>query len=369
MTTRRRSICKTMCKAALVSGALLIAAACTGFPSGQATQATTPSTSAFASIEIWPPGPRPASAFMLSTWVYPFTHGQADFYGWDGTFLRTVDGPGNLLASVDGRYFVNFTTAQLRTSTGELVRAFTEPTLASGSTSLNWAGDGDYFCGLERNSAGFDAVVEDLPGHVQRFRLDVPAELIPPDGLRAMNIECSLSTNRAVVFGGSLPHYRAALMSMADGHLLKDVQMDENVGGVGRSPDLHWLAATDPRPDGWETELVDLTDGSIGAKLDGYFATFTPDSQNLVGITNTGVAAVIDWRTRSQLWSEPGDLTAMFLSDPSTNKLLLRLSTGSPGAGTATNAYWIVNGKGSGFRFNPRSCVPIEAPPAGVCTF
>jgi hypothetical protein len=306
---------------------------------------------------------------MLSTWVSPGAHGHADFYRWDGSFLRTVEAPGNLLASIDGRYFVNFTTGQLWSSTSQLVRGFTEPTLDQGSTSLNWAADGDYFCGLETSGAGYSLVVEDVAGKVQRIRLDVPSDLVPPDGLRAMGVECSLTSGRALVFGGSLPRYRAALMSLPDGHPVSDYQMTTGYSGGG-SPNLHWLAATKPGNNGGSTEVVDLTDGTIQAQLDGTFASFTPDSAHLVGTDSHGVAALVDWRTKMELWSGPGHLSGIIASsDPSTNMMLLWLSTGWPQAGTDTYDYWIVSGAGSGRRFNPRDCVSIEASPARVCSF
>ena len=155
---------------------------------------------------------------MLATWLPTGPQARADFYAWDGSFLRTVQAPGNFLPSVDGRYFVNFTTGQLWSSTSHLVRPFTEPALDQGSTSLNWAADGDYFCGLETGTAGFSLVVEDVAGKIQRIRLDVPSDLVTPDGLRSMGVECSLTSSRALVFGGSYPGYRAALMSLPDGH-------------------------------------------------------------------------------------------------------------------------------------------------------
>jgi hypothetical protein len=354
---------------------IAIALAACEIPQGHAVASKTPASEtrtapAFVSIDIWPPGPRQASAFMLSTWVYPFTHGHADFYGWDGSFLRTLEAPGNLLASVDGHYFVNFTTGELWSSTGELVRAFTEPTLAEGSTSLNWAADGDYLCGLESSGAGFMLVVEDVAGNVQRIQLNVPSDLVPPDGLRAMGITCSLTMSRAVVFGGSLPHVRAVLMSLPDGHPLSDYQLGTDYFGSESSPNLRWLAATHSGKNGWSTEVVDLSDGTPKAQLDGYFATFTPDSEHLVGTDGHGAAAVVDWRTKTALWNGPGHLeTVMAQSDPATNMMLLQLSVGSTQRGPSKFDYWIVNGQGSGRRFKPRDCASIEASPTRVCWF
>jgi hypothetical protein len=306
---------------------------------------------------------------MLSTWVYPFSQGHADFYGWDGSFLRTVEAPGNLLSSSDGRYFVNFTTHELRSSTGQLVRAFTEPTLEQGSTRLNWAPDGDYFCGLETRRAGFSLVVEDVAGNVQRIHLDVPSDIVPTDGLRAMSVVCSLTSSRALVFGGSYPHYRTALVSLPDGRAVSDFQMDAGQVSSG-SPNLHWLAVTNPGNNGLHTEVVDLTDGTVQAELDGYFGSFTPDSEHLVGTNGRGVATIVDWRTKTELWTGPSRLASVVgVSDPPTNRMLLWLSTGWAQAGTETYDYWIVATGGSGQRFTPRDCVSIESSPARVCSF
>ncbi len=305
---------------------------------------------------------------MLSTWVSPGT-GHAEFYGWDGSFLRTVEVPGNLRASIDGRFFVNSTTGQLWSSTGQVVRGFTEPTLDQGSTSLNWAADGDYFCGLETRGAGHFLVVEDVAGKIQRIQLNVPSDVVPPDGLRSMGVECSLTSSRALVFGGSFPRFRAALMSLPDGHPILDHQMTADSSG-GASPNLQWLAATTQGINGISTEVVDLTDGTVQAQLDGAFASFTPDSTHLVGTDGHGVAAVVDWRTKTELWSGPGHLSAiMASSDPATHMMLLWISTGEPQAGTDTYDYWIVDGAGSGRRFNPQGCVSFEASPARVCSF
>jgi hypothetical protein len=325
-------------------------------------------------IQIWPPGSRPPSTFLLSKWVAPFTHGQDDFYGWDGSFLRTIDVPGLLLASVDGRYFVNFTTGQLWSSAGVLVRPFTEPTLAQGSTSLNWAPDGDYFCALERSTTGFDLIVEDVAGHVQRTQLEVPSDLIPSNGLAAMNIGCSLTANRAVVHGGSYPNYRIAVMSLPDGNLMTDYLIGTDYSGVGTSPDMHWLVTSKPDPTvphvGWRSEVVDLTTGTVQANLEGYFASFTPDSQHVVGSDGLDLAAVVDWRSNTELWRGPASLnTILASSDPTADSMLLQVSTGSPLAGTEIDDYWIVDGHGAGFRFNPRDCVSIVASPARKCWY
>ena len=343
-------------------------------PTPTALPATAKPTSAPIQIDIWPPGPRPASVFMLSRWVAPFTHGRADFYDWNGTFLWGLDAPGNLLASVDGRYFVNFTTGQLWSSVGVLVRPFVEPTLEQGSISFNWASDGDYFCSLERNATGFNLVVEDVAGNIQRTHLDVPVDLVPTDGLRAMNISCSLTANRAVVFGGSYPNNGVALMSLPDGSLIKETWLEAGYDGSGTSPDMHWLVTS--KPDltvptvGWRAEVIDLTTGSVQAHLNGFFASFTPDSQHVVGVGGHGLAAVVDWRSNTELWRGPGWFnTIVARSEPTTNSMLLQVSTGSAQAGTEIDDYWIVGGNGAGFRFNPRDCVSIVASPARVCWY
>lgn len=338
----------------------------TGPSATSAPPSPRPTASPYVSIDIWPPEPRSASAFMLSTWVAPFTQGQADFYSWDGSYLRTVQAPGSLLASVDGRYFVNFTTNQLFSSTGQLVRDFTEPDVEVGSTTLNWASDGDYFCGLESGAAGYSVVVEDVAGHFQRFHIDVPTDLIPPDGLRSMGIDCSLTGNRALVFGGTAES-RVALMSLPDGQPIADFQFDSGYWWGGVSPDLRWVTTINSA-NGGDTEVVDLTTGTIQAHLNGYFDSFTPDSQHLVGTDGQGAASVVDWRTKNELWRGLGHVAMIMAhSDPSTNKVLLWLSTGSTQGGTDTYDYWIVDASGSSLRFNARSCASFVASAARVC--
>jgi hypothetical protein len=303
---------------------------------------------------------------MLSTWVAPFTHGEADFYSWDGSYLRTVDAPGALGASVDGRYFVNLTTNQLFSSTGQLVRDFTEPDVEVGSTALNWASDGDYFCGLESGAAGYSVVVEDVAGHVQRFHIDVPTDLIPPDGLRSMGIVCSLTGSRALVFGGTAES-RVALMSLPDGQPIVDFQFDSGYSGLNESLDLRWAVAAN-WANGGDTEVVDLKTGTVQVHLNGNFDSFTPDSQHLVGTDGQGAASMVDWRTKNELWRGLGHLAMIVAhSDPSTNKVLLWLSTGSAQGGTDTYDYWIVDASGSSVRFNPRSCASFVASAARVC--
>jgi hypothetical protein len=304
---------------------------------------------------------------MVSAWIAPFDHGNADFYSWDGSYQRTLDAPGNLLASIDGHYFVNLTTHQLSSSTGIVVRSFTEPGLDQGSTALNWASDGDYFCGMQRSRTGYWLVLEDVAGNVQDIRMDVPSDVVAPDGIRSMGIQCSLTANRALVFGGSYPHSRVALISLPDGHPIADVILDTDSRGAGSS-DLRWLAATNSYGiGGSKTEVVDLTNGAIDARLDGYFPSFTPDSQHLVGTDERGAAALVDWRSKTELWTGPGYFNGVLDSDPATNKVLLTISNGWAQAGTEVDDYWIVAGSGSGFRFNPAGCTPIEASPARVC--
>ncbi|HZQ49310.1 MAG TPA: hypothetical protein VFB69_03280 [Candidatus Dormibacteraeota bacterium] len=298
----------------------------------------------------------------------------SDFYGWDGSFLRSVPVPGaGSLASVDGHYFVTFnadSSGKLWNSSGRVIRDFDEPTVEQGMSTLNWAADGDYFCGLESHGAGYSVVVEDVAGRFQHFPLDLPADVLSPDGLRFMSVECSLTSHRALISGdfdvnGVFSHTQVALMSLPDGHEISDVRLD--TGSGGGSPDLHWYAAFDSDSAGWHTEIIDLTDGTISGKLDGYFQ-FAPDSHHVVGTDGHGVAAVVDWRTKAELWKGPGHLVMVMASaDPSTNMMLLWLSTGQTQGGTDTYDYWIVDGTGNAHRFDPRDCTPIEVSPTRLC--
>lgn len=110
--------------------------------------------------------------------------------------------------------------------------------------------------------------------------------------------------------------------------------------------------------------------GTVQAHLDGYFASFTPDSQHVVGVGGQGLAVVVDWRSNTELWRGPGWFnTIVARSEPTTNSMLLQVSTGSAQGGTEIDDYWIVSGDGAGFRFNPRDCVSIVASPARVCSY
>jgi len=192
---------------ATATAVLSLAIALSGCGNPQA--GTGPSGSRFLSIDIWPPAPRPAPAFMLSTWVAPLTQSHADFYGWDGSYRGRLK-----------RQATSLPRSPVATS-------LTSPPINSGARLVSWSGgspnrhwirDRHHSTGLPtatisvawNGPAGYALVVEDVAGKVQGFHLHVPADLISPDGLRALGIECSLTSTRAVVFGGSLPHCRAA---------------------------------------------------------------------------------------------------------------------------------------------------------------
>jgi len=334
-----------------------------------------PSPPAAYSIGIWPPGPRPPSEFVLQTSPVNSQSDHANLYGWDGSFLASTAMPNSGFgASVDGHYFVVYTasgTGELWATSGTLIRTFSDPTINGQSTSLNWAADGDYLCGLQIQGTQYALVVEDVAGTIQFIPLDIPSDVVPPEGLRDLSSDCSLTANRALVFGafatnGIWTHTQAALISLSDGHPLSDFQLDG--GGAGASADLHWLAVPNSGGGGWTTEIVDATDGTQHAKLGGYFANFTPDSQFVVGSDGQGTASIVDWRTNTERWTGPGHLEqVMAHSDPSTNKMLLWLSTGWAQAGTETYDYWIVDGTGLGFRLDPQGCAPIVASPARLC--
>ena len=47
------------------------------------------------------------------------------------------------------------------------------------------------FCGLDHTVTGYELVVVDVPGNVQRFHLDIPSAVVTPDGLRALAHLCN----------------------------------------------------------------------------------------------------------------------------------------------------------------------------------
>lgn len=289
---------------------------------------------------------------------------RVDVYGWDGTFLRSFDVAGVAdLASVDGAYIVDITNDQIWSSTGTdagPIDVFGPGYNGKqGRGAFNWAGDGDYFCALDSTGTDFALLLEDVGGKQEEIPLIVPSDVIAGDGIRAMQVRCSLSSNRAAVWKDDQPQ-KVAIFSVPDGTVTSELDLGSYIAWSWSS-DLRWLLAHNTSATGPRDEVIDTESGAVMAQLDGNFESFAPDGQSLVGTDAAGNAVMVDWRNNAVLWSGTGHLeTIVASSDASTDEMLLWLSTGSDQAGTTTYDYWIVNGVGAAFRFTQK-CSPSVA--------
>jgi hypothetical protein len=105
-----------------------------------------------------------------------------------------------------------------------------------------------------------------------------------------------------------------------------------------------------------ETYVTDLGDGTVQARVANTNAiAFLPDGISLVVNDQKGTkTTALNWRTGTAEWTMPGHVAMVIAhSDPTTNKVLLWISTGSTAAGTDTHDYWIVGGSGKATRFTP----------------
>jgi hypothetical protein len=208
-------------------------------------------------------------------------------------------------------------------------------------------GDGDYLCGLVKDSAGsYSLSVTDFKGHSRGFALTDP-------GTYPGVIECSKNANQAVVSNQS----EITVRSLSDGHV------ETTIAGAYSaplpvSPDLQWLAFNSQSEPGgvWGTTVVSLADGTVHARLPGVVAAaFLPDGKHLV--VSDGAASrtrMVDWRTGHELWSGPGGPAPIAISDLLTDKMVVDLVIGSAEHGTDRHDYWIVDGTGAASEFIPQ---------------
>jgi len=305
---------------------LLIVAACGSSPSSDRTA---------------PPASSPSSSQASPTTFLFDSGGQADFYTWSGTFVRHVSAVAHIIASPDGHYYVD-TQGRVWTAGGSL-----SGTIAQWSTaSFGWSGDGDYLCGSGKDPSGrYTMYVTDIKGASRQYDLGTAA------GTHNV-VACSMRTNRAAV----LAKAGMTVLSLSDGRLERTVQLASN-GLWAVSPDVRWLADSAVRANGsLETDVTDLGDGTVQARVANANAVaFLPDGMSLVVNDKKGTKATIfNWRTGSEEWTMPGHVAMVIAhSDPTTNKVLLWISTGSTAAGTDTHDYWIVDGSGRATRFTP----------------
>ena len=287
------------------------------------------------------PATSPSSSQLSPTTFLFDLGGQAGFYTWSGTFVRRAPGGGNIMASSDGRYYVD-TQGRIWTAGGSR-----SGTIAQWSTaSFGWSGDGDYLCGSGKDPSGrYTMYVTDIKGASRQYDLGTAA------GIHNV-VACSMRTNRAAV----LAKAGMTVLSLSDGRVERTVQLASN-GLWAVSPDVRWLADSAVRANGsLETDVTDLRDGTVQARVANANAiAFLPDGMSLVVNDKKGTkATILNWRTGSQEWTMPGHVAMVIAhSDPTTNKVLLWISTGSTAAGTDTHDYWIVDGSGMATRFTP----------------
>ena len=313
-------------RGALLAGVFIVAACGTSSPS---------------SDRIAPPSSSPSSSQVSPTTFLFALGGQADFYTWSGTFVRRAPSGENIMASSDGSYYVD-TQGRIWTAGGSL-----SGTIAQWSTaSFGWSGDGDYLCGSGKEpSGGYALYVTDIQGHSRQYALGAGG------GIHEVSA-CSMRTNRAAV----LEKAGMTVLSLSDGHVERTVQRASN-GSWAVSPDVRWLAESAVRANGrLETYVTDLGDGTVQARVANTNAiAFLPDGTSLVVNDQKGTrATMLNWRTGSEEWTMPGHVAMVLArSDPTTNRVLLWISTGSTAAGTDTHDYWFVDGSGTATRFTP----------------
>ena len=332
-----RRFVKPGVQASLLAAALLLtgsAAACGPEPSGGVTSPTPsqmPTTS--------PTPAQTASPFLFDL------QGNADFYSWDGTFVvRVSESQQPVVPSKEGGYYVNSTTGEIWSISGGRVGVVADWS----ARSLNWADDGPYLCGTEKNSnGGYSLVVVGIHG-------DVATHPLGDAGQEHNILACSIVNGRAAL----LEQSGLNLVSLSDGHVVSTTKLPPTWVSMIVSPDARWLAATTESPTRvYQTEITDLsTSTKVTTLNDAVAATFSPDSNALIVNDSKGaVARMVDWRTNRILWSRPGHVVKDVISDPSTNKVFVWTSTGSTAAGTDTHDYWIVSGSGSAVMFKPQA--------------
>ena len=276
------------------------------------------------------------------------TTGHADFYRWDGTFIRRLDSDGPILPSSDGRYYVTNRTGQIWTAEGLLSGKIAEWS----SASFGWAKDGNYLCGSGKNPAGgYTMYVTDLRGRSREYALGSSGDIHNVFG-------CSTSAKRAVVLEGS--GQLMTVISLSDAHVETTVPLPKLFASLLVSPNTNWLVEDVITAPGGahESDLVDLGDGSVRYRLANSTAvTFSPDSRYLVVNDSSGTSTrMLDWQTSHDVWSSPGYVASVVaVSDPGTNEMLLEVATGSTAAGTQRSQYWIVTGGGVATRFFPQN--------------
>jgi hypothetical protein len=254
-------------------------------------------------------------------------------------FMRRVANDATV-ASRDGQYYLDTQGRIWATGHGQ-VGAIAEWGRWSGS----WAGDGDYLCGLVKDSSGaYSLDVTDLEGGSRRLALN-------DTGPDANVLACSTNTNRAVM----LEQSGMTIRSLSDGHVERTIKAPNQAFPV--SPDLQWLAVTSLSQSGdvWDTKIIGLADGTVQAQLPGALAAaFMPDGKHVVVADRAATRTrMVDWRTGSELWSGRGGAEPVAMSDTLTGKMVIDLVTGSAEAGTNKNDYWIVDGTGAALQFIP----------------
>ena len=264
--------------------------------------------------------------------------------------MRRVNDGNSVTASRDGRYYFDSQGRVWARGYGQVGAI-----AGWGRWSGSWARDGDYLCGLVKDSAGaFTLQVTDLHGHSRGVAI---SDTGPHPSLSA----CSTGTNRALVAELS----GMTVRSLSDGHIERTITGAPN-SAQPVSPDGQWLAAISGGMQGVvpETAIISLADGTVQARFPAEVALdFFPDGRHLLLGDKAGTRTrIVDWRSGAVLWSRPGGAGEVAASDPVTDKLLVDFLTGSPYSGTDKHDYWILGSAGTATRFVPL----VDAPPASA---
>jgi WD40 repeat protein len=280
-----------------------------------------------------------------------------DFYTWDGKLVRRLMTAVGVLATDDGRLYVDHDGKIFETQ-GGLVGVVADWDRLPYPV---WADDGAHICGIATDSNGMHSLeVVGIHGDVRRYSLD-PADQYPV--LSACSFtsgRAAIQTNLGRITGGNEVKWVVRVLALRDGTPINTVTWaGEERTNIVLSRDAQWLARQILRPGHWLTEVVDLTDGSTKASYeDALAAAFSPDDRLLVVGIGSRETRVLDWRTGRVVWSRTtyGTYSGLSgveaISDAATDKLLVAQSTDNPSAFHARE-FWIVDGQGSARPFYP----------------
>jgi hypothetical protein len=332
------SFVKPAGQASLLGAALLLAGSAAACGTEQSGGLTSPTPSQM-------PTTSPTPAQTSSPFLFSDLQGNEGFYAWDGTFVaRVSESRQPVVPSKEGGFYISNNTGEIWSISDDRVGVVADWS----ARSLKWADDGPYLCGTEKNSnGGYSLVVMGIHG-------DVATHPLADTGQEHNIISCSIVNGKAALREQS----GLNVVSLSDGHVMSTTTLPSTWVSILVSPDASRLAATTENSARvYQTEIIDLsTSTTVSTLNDANAVSFSPDGNGLLVNDSTGaVARMVDWRTNQTLWSRPGHVVNDVVSDPTTNKVFVWISTGSTAAGTDTYDYWIVSGSGSAVVFKPQA--------------